>query len=242
LVLEADLAEFSSERDGAMQERDALARERDALVRNRDVLVRDRDAVVRERDAVAEEKAVVMAKVADLNHQLSQHQQDLGHASETEAQLLARAEALESENQRTREEAERQLTHLHHVQEELEQLLLVDHTNLLQIQQLRDSLHTQTSRATALEADLEQIRSERDGALRERDGLAQEKTVAFSTVVDLNARLSGQTEALRQARAAEAHLHARTDALESEKGQACEEVRRLLVHLHHLQEDLEKSL
>jgi chromosome segregation ATPase len=206
LVLEADLAQFRSERDSATQEREALARER--------------DAVVRQRDAVAEEKADVMAKVADLNHQLFQHQQDLGLA---------------------REEAERQLAQLHHVQEELERLFLADHTNLLQIQQLRDTLHSQTSRTAALEADLEQIRSERDGALRERDGLAQEKTVAFATVADLNARLSGQSEALRQARAAEAQLNARTDALESEKGLAREEARSLLVQLHHLQEELEKS-
>jgi chromosome segregation ATPase len=209
----ADLAQFRSERDGARREREAIERERDG----------------------------VMAAMEDLNHQLGQHQQDLGRARETEAQLRARAEALEGENQRARGEAESQLTQLHHVQEELERLFLADHTNLLQIKQLRDTLHTQTSRTTALEADLEQIRSERDGALRERDGLAQEKTVAFTTVADLNARLSGQTEALRQVRAAEALLSARTDALESEKGQAREEARRLLVQLHHLQEELEKS-
>ncbi|MEB3317348.1 MAG: hypothetical protein VKO39_04330 [Cyanobacteriota bacterium] len=83
--------------------------------------------------------------------------------------------------------------------------------------------------------------SERDRALRERDGLALEKATALATIATLNSDLVELREALRVARDAEAQWQARTKALEADKGHAQEEARRMLLQVHHLQEELEKS-
>jgi hypothetical protein len=164
------------------------------------------------------------------------------------AAQVARADALEAVNQRGRQETERHVLELQQLQGRLRSLVGADQEKTAQIEQLQAAVETESAKVLVLEADLAHYASERDSARREReavvwvrDALVQEKTVAFTTVADLNVRLSGQTEALRQVRAAEAQRSARTDALESEKGQAREEARRMLVQLHHLQDEMEKS-
>jgi chromosome segregation ATPase len=198
-------------------------------------------SMAQERDAVTQEKTAALAAVSNLTHQLSGQTEALRLALEAQTQHLAKVKDLESEVQRARQEREGLQLELHHVQEELERLFLADQTKAARIGQLQDALGIQSTRSEVLEAELVGTRSERDGALREREALAQEKAMASTTVADLNHQLSGQTEALRLAREAEAQHLAKAEALEGEKWQARDEARRLLAQLHHLQEELEET-
>ncbi|MFN9546342.1 MAG: hypothetical protein ACK6AD_04615, partial [Cyanobacteriota bacterium] len=107
--------------------------------------------------------------------------------------------------------------------------------------QLQSAMETETAKVAQTEADLAQFRSEHASMAQERDAVTQEKTAALATVADLTHQLSGQTEALRLAREAEAQHLAKAEALEGEKWQARDEARRLLAQLHHLQEELEET-
>lgn len=227
-VLEAELLRIRNERDGALQERDAIAEERNVVV---------------------QEKQIAVTKLADLNHQLAGQTEALRLAREAHAHQLARAQqALESNQQQDRQAAERLQGELTQLRGELERLVGVNEHKTIQLGQLQHTLEAQTARVSVLETDLLRIRSERDQARQERDvvsqerdGVAQEKSETLSRMADLNRRLSEQTEALRLAREAAAQQLARAGALEGEKWQAREEVRRMMMQLHQLQEELENS-
>lgn len=219
-VLETELLRIRSERDGAQQERDAISEERDVVV---------------------QEKQTVVARLADLNYQLAGQTEALRLAREAHVQQLSKAQALEGEKQQDRLTAERLQRELAQLRGELEHLVGVEEVKGAQLGQLRNNLEAQTARVTVLETDLLRITNERDEALQERDVVDQEKTEALTRMADLNQQLCEQTEALRLAREAEAQQLARAGALEGEKWQAREEVRRMLMQLHHLQEELENS-
>jgi chromosome segregation ATPase len=261
ITLEADVAQVREERAGVARDRDAMAQARDALARARNAVARERDAVARERDALVAEKAETMNTVTDLQHQLTAQTEALRLARDTESQLRSTVEALEGEKRQTAEEVERLGLELGQMRMELERLVGVDQEKSLQIGHLQTALGEANAKVITLEADVAQVREERDGVARDRDAMAQardalararnavarerdalvaEKAETMNTVTDLQHQLTAQTEALRLARDTESQLRSTVEALEGEKRQTVEEVKNLLTQLHELQEELER--
>jgi chromosome segregation ATPase len=208
----------------------------------------EREAVEVERDALARGTAAAANTVAELHHQRAAQTEALRLAREAESQLRGRAEALAAEKQQALEEGERRLNQLHALQGELERRFLADQANVAQIEHLRHKIDAQTARISDLEAERHRLSSAHEAALRAKDTLAherqrleQEKLAEMATVADLNHQLAAQMEALSQARVAEEHQRSRTEALVGEKGQVREEARLLMMQVHHLQEELEKT-
>ncbi|MFN9621655.1 MAG: hypothetical protein ACK587_02290 [Cyanobacteriota bacterium] len=208
----------------------------------------EREAVEVERDALARGTAAAANTVAELHHQRAAQTEALRLAREAESQLRGRVEALAAEKQQALEEGERRLNQLHALQGELERRFLADQANVAQIEHLRHTIDAQTARISDLEAERHRLSSAHEAALRAKDTLAherqrleQEKLAEMATVADLNHQLAAQMEALSQARVAEEHQRSRTEALVGEKGQVREEARLLMMQVHHLQEELEKT-
>ena len=164
-----------------------------------------------------------------------------------QAEQVARVEALEGETLQTREEAKGLLKELHQSQAELKRVRLVNQEQRSRVGQLEQTLEVKTTRVADLEADLGQLRQERDGvsqeriaALQERDAAVQEKEKAWFAVADLQYQLAGETAALQLARDGHASLHARSEALEGENRLARQEVARLLLQVDLLREELQR--